>query len=117
MLGSSLKDISQAAAQTAMRVAVELERGNIKRAATRLGVTDRAIQMRRAAGQLGCKAIGDAIDQIRGGPRSGERTMKPTAPNGATSGENDGHEDALTNAAIARSMPRLAFATKATRSC
>lgn len=50
MLGTNLKDISRAAAQTAVRAAVELERGNIKRAAARLGVTDRAIQLRRSAG-------------------------------------------------------------------
>ncbi len=52
MLGTSLKQISQVTAQTAMRVAVESERGNIKRAATQLGITDRAIQIRRASGQL-----------------------------------------------------------------
>jgi transcriptional regulator with GAF, ATPase, and Fis domain len=59
MLGTNLKQISQVTAQTAMRVAIELERGNIKRAATRLGVTDRAIQMRRATGQLGCREEDD----------------------------------------------------------
>jgi DNA-binding NtrC family response regulator len=57
-MGASLKDISQAAAQTAMRVAVELEGGNIRCAAKRLGVTDRAIQLRRAAGHLGGAATG-----------------------------------------------------------
>jgi transcriptional regulator with GAF, ATPase, and Fis domain len=60
VLGANLKDISQAAVQTAMRVAVELEGGSVKRAATRLGVTDRAIQMRRAAGQLGDASEGQA---------------------------------------------------------
>jgi transcriptional regulator with GAF, ATPase, and Fis domain len=59
MLGTNLKQISQATTQTAMRVAIELERGNIKRAAARLGVTDRAIQMRRATGQLGCREEDD----------------------------------------------------------
>jgi transcriptional regulator with GAF, ATPase, and Fis domain len=52
MLGTSLKQISQVTTQTVMRVAVESERGNIKRAATRLGITDRALQVRRASGQL-----------------------------------------------------------------
>jgi transcriptional regulator with GAF, ATPase, and Fis domain len=56
MLGTSLKQISQVTAQTAMQVAVESEGGNIKRAATRLGITDRAIQIRRASGQLVRKA-------------------------------------------------------------
>jgi DNA-binding NtrC family response regulator len=59
MLRTNLKQISQATAQTAMRFAIELERGNIKRAAARLGVTDRAIQMRRATGQLGCREEDD----------------------------------------------------------
>jgi transcriptional regulator with GAF, ATPase, and Fis domain len=52
MLGTSLKQISQVTTQTVMRVAVESERGNIRRAATRLGITDRALQVRRASGQL-----------------------------------------------------------------
>lgn len=48
-LGVGLKEISQAAADTAMGIAVGDERGNLQRAAARLGVTDRALQMRRAA--------------------------------------------------------------------
>ena len=36
------------AAETAIRVALEQEDGNLHRAACRLGVTDRALQMRRA---------------------------------------------------------------------
>jgi transcriptional regulator with GAF, ATPase, and Fis domain len=56
MLGTSLKQISQVTTQTVMRVAMESEHGNIKRAATRLGITDRAIQARRASGQLACEA-------------------------------------------------------------
>jgi transcriptional regulator with GAF, ATPase, and Fis domain len=52
IVGMSLKQISQVTTQTVMRVAMESERGNIKRAATRLGITDRALQVRRASGQL-----------------------------------------------------------------
>jgi transcriptional regulator with GAF, ATPase, and Fis domain len=52
MLGTSLRQISRVTTQTVMRVAVESERGSIKRAATRLGITDRALQVRRASGQL-----------------------------------------------------------------
>jgi transcriptional regulator with GAF, ATPase, and Fis domain len=52
MLGTSLRQISQVTTQTVMRVAVESERGSIKRAARRLGITDRALQVRRASGQL-----------------------------------------------------------------
>jgi transcriptional regulator with PAS, ATPase and Fis domain len=43
-----LKEISQAAADLAMQVGLEQEEGNLQRAAKRLGVTDRALQMRRA---------------------------------------------------------------------
>jgi transcriptional regulator with GAF, ATPase, and Fis domain len=48
-MGAGLKDISQAAAETAMRIAVDDENGNLQLAARRLGVTDRALQLRRAA--------------------------------------------------------------------
>jgi len=51
-LGASLKEISQSATQTAIRIAVQSEKGNLQRAARRLGITDRALQARRAAGQL-----------------------------------------------------------------
>jgi transcriptional regulator with GAF, ATPase, and Fis domain len=47
--GAGLKEISQAAADMAMRVVVHEENGNLQLAARRLGVTDRALQMRRAA--------------------------------------------------------------------
>ena len=47
-LGMGLKEISQAAADLAMQVGLEQEDGNLQRAAKRLGVTDRALQMRRA---------------------------------------------------------------------
>jgi transcriptional regulator with GAF, ATPase, and Fis domain len=48
-LGIGLKEISQAAAETATRIAMQEENGNLRNAARRLGVTDRALQMRRAA--------------------------------------------------------------------
>jgi hypothetical protein len=44
-----LKEISQAAADTATRIAMQQENGNLRDAARKLGVTDRALQMRRAA--------------------------------------------------------------------
>jgi transcriptional regulator with GAF, ATPase, and Fis domain len=53
MLCTSLKEISQIAARTAIRIALDTESGNLQRAAQRLSITDRAIQMRRAAGDLG----------------------------------------------------------------
>jgi DNA-binding NtrC family response regulator len=48
-LGVGLKEISQAAADAATRIALQEENGNLREAARRLGVTDRALQMRRAA--------------------------------------------------------------------
>jgi transcriptional regulator with GAF, ATPase, and Fis domain len=48
-LGVGLKEISQAAADAAARIAMQVENGNLRDAARRLGVTDRALQMRRAA--------------------------------------------------------------------
>lgn len=49
-LGVGLKDISTHAAEAAIRIAVGEEGGNLQRAARRLGVTDRALQLRRAGG-------------------------------------------------------------------
>jgi len=51
-LGAGLKEISHATADTAIRIAVQSEKGKLQRAAKRLGVTDRALQMRRASGNL-----------------------------------------------------------------
>ena len=48
-LGAGLKEITQTAGETAIQFAFENEEGNLQRAARRLGVTDRALQMRRAA--------------------------------------------------------------------
>jgi transcriptional regulator with GAF, ATPase, and Fis domain len=47
--GDRLRDIARAAEQLAERVALEQEHGNLQRAARRLGLTGRALQMRRAA--------------------------------------------------------------------
>jgi DNA-binding NtrC family response regulator len=46
--GVSLREIGQTATETAIRLAVDIE-GNLQSAARRLHVTDRALQMRRAA--------------------------------------------------------------------
>jgi transcriptional regulator with GAF, ATPase, and Fis domain len=48
-LGAGLKEISRAAAETAIRIALEQEQDNVHRAALRLGLTDRAVQLRRAS--------------------------------------------------------------------
>ena len=47
-LGVGLREIAQAAAEAAINLALEEEGGNLHRAACRLRVTDRALQLRRA---------------------------------------------------------------------
>jgi hypothetical protein len=44
-----MKDIGQRATELAVEMALECEGGNLQRAAARLGVTDRALQIRRAS--------------------------------------------------------------------
>jgi hypothetical protein len=46
--GMGLKEIGRTAEETAERIAIDDEEGNLQRAAHKLGVTDRALQMRRA---------------------------------------------------------------------
>ncbi|MCI0537231.1 MAG: sigma 54-interacting transcriptional regulator [Verrucomicrobiales bacterium] len=48
LLGAPLKEIGRAAEDVAIRYATDEEDGNLQRAANRLGVTDRALQLRRA---------------------------------------------------------------------
>ena len=48
LLGAALKEIGRAAEDIAIRYATDQEDGNLQRAASRLGVTDRALQLRRA---------------------------------------------------------------------
>jgi transcriptional regulator with GAF, ATPase, and Fis domain len=50
--GAGLKEIERAAGELAERIVIGEENGNLQRAAARLGVTDRALQMRRAARKL-----------------------------------------------------------------
>jgi len=47
--GVGLKDISRSTEETAIRIAVDEAGGNLQRASKRLGVSDRALQLRRAA--------------------------------------------------------------------
>lgn len=49
--GLGLKDITAQTADAAIRMVLDDEDGNIRRAATKLRVTERALQMRRAAGR------------------------------------------------------------------
>ena len=49
LVGAGLKEIGRAAENAAIRIATEEEDGNLQHAARRLGVTDRALQLRRAS--------------------------------------------------------------------
>ena len=51
-MGVSLKDITHTTTEAAIRIAVQEENGSLQRAARRLSVTDRALQIRRASGKL-----------------------------------------------------------------
>jgi transcriptional regulator with GAF, ATPase, and Fis domain len=51
-LGIGLRKINQVTTDTAIRLALSSENGNLPRAAHRLGVTDRALQHRRASAKL-----------------------------------------------------------------
>jgi transcriptional regulator with GAF, ATPase, and Fis domain len=55
-LGIGLKEIGQIAADLATEAALEHEGGSLQRAARRLGVTDRALQIRRANGRVALRA-------------------------------------------------------------
>jgi transcriptional regulator with GAF, ATPase, and Fis domain len=55
-LGLGLGAISQAAGDLAVRIVLEQEEGNNQRAALRLGVSDRTLQLRRKARQAGGEA-------------------------------------------------------------
>ena len=50
--GARLKEIGDAATSTAVRIAVHEANGKLQVAANRLGVSDRALQLRRANGQI-----------------------------------------------------------------
>ena len=52
-MGLGLKEINSQTADVAIRTALEDEGGNLRRAARRLHVTDRALQMRRALNRMG----------------------------------------------------------------
>jgi transcriptional regulator with GAF, ATPase, and Fis domain len=56
-MGQGLKKISDAASEAAIRIAIGEEDGNLKRAAKRLDVTDRALQLRRAHRRLDLCAL------------------------------------------------------------
>ena len=62
--GATLKDVREAATEAAMRVALDDAGGNLHRAAMRLGVTDRALQLRRAGRRRSSAGLGpDGVGQ------------------------------------------------------
>jgi transcriptional regulator with GAF, ATPase, and Fis domain len=78
-LGAGLKEINQVTADTAIRVAVEAEDGNLQRAAKRLGVTDRALQLRKASRAL-------RMLRVQSGPRKKRALVDPQAGSSPTQG-------------------------------
>jgi transcriptional regulator with GAF, ATPase, and Fis domain len=61
LLGAGLKEITQMTTETAIRIAVQSENGNLQRAASKLGVTDRALQLRKASGKI--SIVGPQLDR------------------------------------------------------
>jgi transcriptional regulator with GAF, ATPase, and Fis domain len=57
LLGAGLKEITQITTETAIRIAEQSENGNLQRAAKKLKITDRALQLRRASAKISPKTI------------------------------------------------------------
>jgi hypothetical protein len=80
MQGLGLKDISRMAANLAINAALK-EYGTIHEAARRLGVTDRALQLRRAgdvsSGQLPASKLGRAFDSEKKSVSLSSRSANP----------------------------------------
>lgn len=55
-MGLGLKEIGQVAQDAVVQIVLDQEDGNLQMAAARLGVTDRALQLRRANGRSGARA-------------------------------------------------------------
>ena len=62
LLGARLKEIGRTAEDIAIRIATHQEDGNLSRAARRLGVTDRALQLRRANRRQGNGSPANAMN-------------------------------------------------------
>jgi DNA-binding NtrC family response regulator len=67
--GVGLREIGKRAQDTAIGVAVAAEDGSLRRASLRLGVTERALQMRRSAGALTVGSAGKKDDPLETGRR------------------------------------------------
>ncbi len=60
-----LREIGKRAQESAIGVAVAAEGGSLRRAALRLGVTERALQMRRSAGSSTLQPVAEPAEKIR----------------------------------------------------
>jgi hypothetical protein len=60
--GVGLRELTAQTAEAAIQIALAQEDNNVRRAALKLRVTDRALQMRRAAGQRPGPAAGSSRD-------------------------------------------------------
>jgi transcriptional regulator with GAF, ATPase, and Fis domain len=74
--GVGLREIGKVAQQTAVTIAVTAERGNLRRASQLLGVTERALQMRRSLSAVGSQP-GEAATPNRLERSEGPRPMGP----------------------------------------
>jgi transcriptional regulator with GAF, ATPase, and Fis domain len=74
-LGVGLKELREATADVAVRVAVEEAGGSLRQAASRLGVTDRALQLRRANRQQGSSDL--VSDLVPGRLEEGDQDEAP----------------------------------------
>ena len=101
-MGVGLREIGKVAQQTAVLVAVTAERGNLRRASRLLGVTERALQLRRSSGDLSLQPGATATaSQLR--QPDGRATDRPDRDPGA-----DDDRDGPLSPAQARDLPRAA---------
>lgn len=77
-MGGGLKEISRVVAETAIRVALDESSGNTRSAARMLGITDRALQMRRA-GMRANGSAGEDDQGINAEPVQGSPELVPAA--------------------------------------
>jgi transcriptional regulator with GAF, ATPase, and Fis domain len=77
--GVGLREIGKRAQDTAITVAVAAEGGSLRRASLRLGVTERALQMRRSVGNLSLPAGGNKgqVSQPETAPQPRDHPERP----------------------------------------
>ena len=87
--GVGLREIGKRAQETAIGIAVAAEDGSLRRASHRLGVTERALQMRRSAGALTAGSAG----KKDGLPETGRQPMgHPDHPSSQAGMTEDGQD-------------------------